>query len=365
MPEWGERQPDGSVIVYNNDSGTPVAVRHESFAENQGQPAAGGQPASVPGATVVGGEQPFTAGQTPGTYRMADGRDYTIEQMRAELAAQDPSWATAEPYKVVIEYGRLKDIAAGRGDSSVPGSGQDRARAAPGGPGSVAPGGAAPGAAPGAGGLQALIDATIYANTMDALQRYALAKTAEERQQAYLDLQRWTQELSKTQFQQKQYTDVAQAILSAGTQLSSRPEDYAKFNQVVSGGRDIFDVMSGKSAPGAAFGGPAGHVRAGSAEDLLARLGIQYPATSATPAGVLPGAASPSVLPNDPRNLPAPGGAPGSGGGGVPTYEQMLKELDIAAGGNWRGDRANRDVVKETWWRANPARRGTPVPGWA
>jgi hypothetical protein len=204
-----------------------------------------------------------------------------------------------------------------------------------------------------------LIDATIYANTMDALQRYALAKTAEERQQAYLDLQRWTQELSKTQYQQKQYTDVAQAILSAGTQLSSRPEDYAKFNQVVSGGRDIFDVMSGKSAPGAAFGGPAGHVRAGSAEDLLARLGIQYPATPATPAGVLPGAPSPSVLPNDPRNLPSPGGAPGAAGGAYPSREERKRGLREAG---WGGNYNDPAAVDEAWWGANPARRGTARP---
>jgi hypothetical protein len=193
---------------------------------------------------------------------------------------------------------------------------------------------------------------------MDALQRYALAKTAEERQQAYLDLQRWTQELSKTQFQQKQYTDVAQAILSAGTQLSSRPEDYAKFNQVVSGGRDIFDVMSGKSAPGAAFGGPAGHVRAGSAEDLLARLGIQYPATPATPAGVLPGAASPSVLPNDPRNLPSPGGAPGTAGA-YPSREERKRGLREAG---WGGNFNDPAAVDEAWWNANPSRKGTARP---
>jgi hypothetical protein len=210
--------------------------------------------------------------------------------------------------------------------------------------------------------MGSLIDAAIYANTMDALQRYALAKTAEERQQAYLDLQRWTQELSKTQFQQKQYTDVAQAILGAGTQLSSRPEDFAKFNQVVSGGRDIFDVMSGKSAPGAAFGGPAGHVRAGSSEDLLARLGIQYPATPATPAGVMPGATNPSTLPNDPRNLPVTGGAPAPAGTvGLPDYDTMVRGLRTAG---WGGDYNDREAVKNAWWNANPSRRGTPAPAW-
>lgn len=59
MPEWGERQPDGTVIVYNSDPS--IAPRYESWETNQGlTTGAGGgadytaQPAATGGGAVSG-----------------------------------------------------------------------------------------------------------------------------------------------------------------------------------------------------------------------------------------------------------------------------------------------------------------------
>lgn len=247
------------------------------------------------------------------------------------------------------------------------------------------PAATAPGATTGTGsGLGGLIDAAAYGNTQtlqasidDAIRRYALARTDAERNQAYLDLQRYKTELDKVQNQQKSVTDLATSILSAATSLGSRPADYVKFNEVTSGGRDIFDQISGKGGPAAAYGGPTGQVQAGSVWDLLGRLGVSYPQTPATPTGSQPGAPNPS-LPGLPQ-VPVPGanGVPGAlqpGAGGaapgasptaLPSLGEMLKGLDTAAGGSWTGNRADPNAVSDAWWNASPERRGKPRPAFA
>lgn len=221
------------------------------------------------------------------------------------------------------------------------------------------------GETPGSGDRKRLVDAqaegnerTLQERIDDAIRRYALARTAEERNQAYLDLQRWQAELGKVQNQQKTVTDMAAAVMSAASSLSNRPADYIKHDQIVSGGRDIFDRISGKGGPTAAYGGPTGQVQPGSVWDLLGRLGISYPVTPETPAGVQPGAKNPSN-PDLPA-VPVPGAA---GSTTLPSHEEMLAALDVAAGGRWDGNREDRGVVASTWWNADPARRGKPMPG--
>jgi hypothetical protein len=357
--EWGERQSDGSVVVYRqDDDGNTTVARREPWETNQGQPAAGGggSPAGmvVPGGSAPTTGQPTASGET--TYRMPDGRDYTIEQMRGELAAQDPRWRERQPYEVVTEYQKLKEQAAyPHGRPSYTGGG-----------------GGGAGGGDGSAGRKRLVDAATYGNTQDlelrrqalqaeiedAARRYALAVTAEERNQAYLDLQRWQTELSKIEHQQGQFTDMAKTILSAATQMNNRPEDYVRYNQVVSGGRDIFDVISGKSAPGAAFGGPAGQIRPGSVEDLLGRLGVQYPQTPATPGGVQPGAANPGVTPGQPAGGAAQG-APAGAGGAYPSREERKRGLKMAG---WGGNFDDPAAVDDAWWNAAPDRKGKPRP---
>lgn len=251
---------------------------------------------------------------------------------------------------------------------------QTGAPAAPGGPTTGA--GATPGVgtgAPTSSGLGPLIDAAAEGNTRrlqaeidDALRRYAIARNQEERNQAYLDLQRWKQELDKIQGQQKTVADMAAAILSSATTLGSRPADYVQANRITSGGRDILDQISGKGGPVAAFGAPTGQVQPGSIWDLLGRLGLQFPQTPATPAAVQPGAPN-QPLPGLPRT-DVPGAAGSTPAAGTSTdalpasLAQALAELDRAAGGSWTGNRADKATVAREWWNANPARRGTPVP---
>lgn len=187
----------------------------------------------------------------------------------------------------------------------------------------------------------------------EAARRYALAVTAEERNQAYLDLQRWQAELNKVQAEQGLYTDVAKTVLGAATQLASRPDDYVRYNQVVSGGRDIFDVMSGKSAPGAAFGGPAGQIRPGSVEDMLGRLGLKYPTTPETPAGVQPGAANPPM---------GSGAGTGAGGADATAYPSREERKGGLRHAGWGGNYDDPNAVDEAWWNADPNRRGKPRP---
>lgn len=112
--EWGERQSNGTVIVYNDEGRPP---RTETWEKNQGLPPAGTSP---PGVTVVGGSVPIVAGATPGTYETKNG-PRTIAQMRQELASQgDPRWADenqTDAYTVLGEYTRVS------GGTAHPGSG--------------------------------------------------------------------------------------------------------------------------------------------------------------------------------------------------------------------------------------------------
>lgn len=252
-------------------------------------------------------------------------------------------------------------------------------------PSAAYPPGVDPGSLPGADARRAIVDANAYGTQQElqaridqAIRDYALARTQEQRNQAYLDLQRWQTELNKIQSQQKTVTDMATALLSAATTLGSRPQDYVKFNQAVSGGTDILDQITGKASPVAAFGGVNGQIQPGSVWDLLGRMGLSYPQTPATPAGVQPGATNPAN-PDLPA-VPVPGtpgvpGAlqPGATGGSVPggtqtatglppSYEQALRELDQAAGGQWSGNRADKTAVAQAWWNADPSRRGRAMP---
>jgi hypothetical protein len=228
------------------------------------------------------------------------------------------------------------------------------------------------------------VDATAYGNQQtlqaqidDAIRRYALARTQEEREQAFLDLQRYQTDLKKIQFDQSRYDAMAQALLSSAVQLQNSPRDWMKLNQYTSGGRDIFAQMR---QAGPAFAGTTGPVEPGSVDDMLRRLGIgPAPATPATPASQQPGAANPHN-PELPA-IPVPGSAgvpgalqPGATSGSVPgataataipPHDQRLRELDQAAGGQWSGNRADPAATATAWWQANPARRGTPMPAWS
>ncbi len=169
---------------------------------------------------------------------------------------------------------------------------------------------------------------------------------------------------------------MAQALLASSVQLQNSPRDYYKFNQYVSGGRDIFGQMQ---QAGPAFSGPTGPIEPGSVNDLLGRLGIgPSPATPATPAGAQVGATNPTNPNLPPVPVPGSAGVPGAlqpgatgGAGGtgaaqtsLPAHEQMLRELDTAAGGQWTGNRTDRGAVANAWWQANPSRRGQPMPAW-
>jgi hypothetical protein len=72
---------------------------------------------------------------------------------------------------------------------------------------------------------------------------------------------------------QDRYSTMAQNILKASVDLGSRPEDYFKYNQMLSGGRDILAQLSGNQ-PTAAFSAPTGRLQAGQVGDVLAALGM-------------------------------------------------------------------------------------------
>lgn len=161
-------------------------------------------------------------------------------------------------------------------------------------PSGTAPGGGASTASQ--GGLGALIDAAAYGNTQafelekqkveaaieNANRQYQLARNADERASALFELQKWQAELNRVTKQQDQYTDLAKTLLQAAVEKSSRPNDYFQYNKLVSGGRDIFNQVSG-GAP-AAFSAPAGRFEPGDITDILSRLGVPaYPQT--TPLG--------------------------------------------------------------------------------
>jgi len=338
---------------------------------------------SQPTPTGAGGTT-RSAQSAPGAAQVATGRSAAANPYAGTPYAA--AWEMANPAGGATSAGKImatpEDIARARQAAGMNPSAQ-----AMGGAPSALPSRAVAATAQGASStgipavdqaLQNYADAAAYGNTQDlqarineAANRYAVARTDQERQLAYLDLQRWQAELAKVQFAQTRYDQMARALLEASVQLSSQPKDYFRFNQYTSGGRDIFAQMS---QAGPAFSGPTGPVEPGSVDDLLRRLGIgPAPATPATPSIVQPGAGLPSI-PGLPGSVgggsyPSAGGGGGGGGGGgssagLPSYEEMLRGLDAAAGGTWGGDRANRDAVKSAWWNADPARRNQPVPSW-
>lgn len=171
-----------------------------------------------------------------------------------------------------------------------------------------------------ASGLGPLLDAAVYGNTRqddrdqalndarvkDILDRLMLAKNEDERaalqqelnQQLAADarydsnrnsdLNRWleTQKMAQQgqQFEEGRYdtrlnnernlySTLGQNLLNASVTLGSRPEDYYKYNQMLSGGKDLLgQLFSDEAIP--AFSAPTGEIRSGNIGNLLQQLGM-------------------------------------------------------------------------------------------
>lgn len=219
-------------------------------------------------------------------------------------------------------------------------------------------GGQSDGSPGSAGGLGPLLDAAGYGNTRqdardqalndarvkDITDRLALAKNEDERaalqqelnQQLAADsrydanrnsdLNRWLETQKQAQQGQQYeegrydtrlssernlYSDLAQNLLNASVTLGSRPEDYFKYNQMLSGGKDIFgQLFGGEATP--AFSAPTGQIKSGNIGDLVNRLGMP-----GVPGGWTTGG--------------GPGGVPGMGGPGG--------ALNPASEANWMQNR--------------------------
>ena len=112
-----------------------------------------------------------------------------------------------------------------------------------------------------------------------ALQQISSAQNADELQAAQVKLNdaqtrinQFTAE-SNAQLQgQKQYSDLATTLLNTATQLTG-PKDWLKYNQAMSGGKDIFQQLYG-AAPVQAFGAPTENQAPMSVQDILAALGM-------------------------------------------------------------------------------------------
>ncbi len=119
-------------------------------------------------------------------------------------------------------------------------------------------------------------------NTQNALNRYENRRTTEE---GRLD-SRLNQALQNQQFQQGRfdtrlandrslYSSLAQNLLNGAVQLGARPRDYFKYNQMLSGGRDIMQQLFGDQ-PVADFSGfTGGAPEAGRISDLMGALGMR------------------------------------------------------------------------------------------
>ena len=112
---------------------------------------------------------------------------------------------------------------------------------------------------------------------------------------------------SKRQFDQNQYTNMAQALLSGAAQLRG-PADWLKYAQYTSGGKNIFDILRGDKTV-AAFGQPTDYSQPATISTLLQDLGLATaPITGGTYNTI-----------NGPR-----------------TVDQMRQELKVANYPNWQ-----------------------------
>ena len=144
---------------------------------------------------------------------------------------------------------------------------------------------------------------------------------------------------SKRQFDQGQYTNMAQALLSGAAQLRG-PADWLKYAQYTSGGKNIFDILRGDKTV-AAFGQPTDYSQPATISTLLQDLGLATaPITGSGQAGAY------STI-NGPR-----------------TVQQMRDELVKASGGmdEWRvapDDRVISEYGKVTGGGVSAAGVGT------
>lgn len=106
----------------------------------------------------------------------------------------------------------------------------------------------------------------------------------QQTQQGRLD-SRLGQQLQNQQFQQGRfdtqrtndrslYSSLAQSLLNAAVERGSKPEDYFKYNQMLSGGKDIVQQLFGDQPTADWSGFTGGEPQAGRVTDILDRLGL-------------------------------------------------------------------------------------------
>ncbi len=278
--------PDGGYVVVRDgqvvgksDSQQDAERIYNNYA---GQPNAPTGPSTGP---TTGGK----------TYQTPNG-PRTIDQMRQELAGAGYNGA-GDDASIIAAYNRTASGGGGGGDG---GGGYNWAGL---------------GDALGKSNekdfqqRQQQIDAQIRdidARIADAKGRLQIAKDESARQQAMLDLQRLNSDRDYLLRSRDQYSQLAQALLSGAVSLD-RPQDWLKYAQYTSGGRDIMKALfGGEALP--QFGAPTGYSKPMGIDDVLKALGI-------TP-GTVPGADStrPDLI---------PGGTPAA----VPAgwYQQMVQ----------------------------------------
>ena len=110
-----------------------------------------------------------------------------------------------------------------------------------------------------------------------AIERARLAKNADERAEAMFDYQRAQDEINR-------WTSVAMNLLEGATRLRG-PRDYFAYNKYTSGGRDIFQQLSGSEAT-PAFSAPTGPIEPVGLADVMAAIGMPKMPGSAPPGTV-------------------------------------------------------------------------------
>jgi len=143
----------------------------------------------------------------------------------------------------------------------------------------------------------------------------------------------------KRQFNQNQFSSMAQALLSGAAQLRG-PADWLKYAQYTSGGKNIFDILRGDKTV-AAFGQPTDYSQPATISTLLQDLGLATAPITGS------GQASTYNTINGPR-----------------TVQQMRDELVKASGGmdEWRvapDDRVVSEYGKVTGRPVSAAGVGT------